>query len=362
MSSLWHNAGGGWSPLQPSGFPDEATLHRMVADAPQLLPLSGQPEVVVLGSEVALGGGYADIVGVEVGGRPVVIEVKLAGNSEARRAVVAQALAYAAVLHGLTIADLEETVLRAHLERRGYASIRAACEAAGTALLPDEDEFTRTLAASLERGHARIVFVLDRAPAELVRLVGYLEAVTEGLVIDLITVAQYRIGDELVVVPQRIDPGRTAREDRERTAAGPTRNGRPTRIRGADAFIEGLAAADPRGRDATMRVVRWARALEAEGVARLYSNAASSTTLLVWLARADGGIVSLAHHDGPRIYVYGQVIDAYAPGMRDRLQQVLGLEEIGHGNVITGVTDEQLSALADAYRVAVGGGEPDTAR
>lgn len=37
------------------------------------------------------------------------------------------------------------------------------------------------------------MIVLDAAPAELVRLVGYLEAVTDKLLIDLITVTAYDV-------------------------------------------------------------------------------------------------------------------------------------------------------------------------
>ena len=60
MSSIWTIDGEGWSFLAPSGFPDEATLHSLVEEAPQLLPLAGEPHLVVLGREVPIGGGYAD--------------------------------------------------------------------------------------------------------------------------------------------------------------------------------------------------------------------------------------------------------------------------------------------------------------
>ena len=40
VTALWSNDGAGWGLLSPAGFPDEATLHRLVEDAPQLLPLS----------------------------------------------------------------------------------------------------------------------------------------------------------------------------------------------------------------------------------------------------------------------------------------------------------------------------------
>jgi RecB family endonuclease NucS len=56
----------------------------LVQDAPQMLPLSGSPRLTVLGREVRLGAGYADLIAMESSGRLVVIEVKLAGNAEVR--------------------------------------------------------------------------------------------------------------------------------------------------------------------------------------------------------------------------------------------------------------------------------------
>jgi RecB family endonuclease NucS len=72
--------GHGWELLTPTGFPAERTLQELVAKAPDLLPLAGTPRIVVLGREVLLGSGYVDVLAVEAGGRPVVIEVKLGGG------------------------------------------------------------------------------------------------------------------------------------------------------------------------------------------------------------------------------------------------------------------------------------------
>jgi RecB family endonuclease NucS len=80
-----------------------------------MLPLSGSPRLTVLGREVRLGAGYADLIAVESSGRLVVIEVKLADNAEARRAVVAQVLSYAGYLQGLDPDQLEVQVLARHL-------------------------------------------------------------------------------------------------------------------------------------------------------------------------------------------------------------------------------------------------------
>lgn|SRR5271166_1277830 len=49
MAALWRNDGSGWHALASAGFPDEAALHGLVEDAPQLLPLSGSPRLVVVG-------------------------------------------------------------------------------------------------------------------------------------------------------------------------------------------------------------------------------------------------------------------------------------------------------------------------
>jgi len=116
-SALWHNSGGGWQLLRPVRFDDESAPHDLVEEAPELLPLSGSPRLTIVGREVALGAGYADLVAVEPEGRLVLVELKLARNADARRAVVAQILSYAAALHGLTIDELEHEVLAAHRRR-----------------------------------------------------------------------------------------------------------------------------------------------------------------------------------------------------------------------------------------------------
>jgi RecB family endonuclease NucS len=108
VAAIWGTGiGGGWHPLAPSAYPSEQALHDLVEQAPQLLPLSGSPRLAVLGREVQVGTGRADLVAVEPSGRLALIEVKLAGNAESRRAVVAQVLSYAAYLQGLEPEFLE---------------------------------------------------------------------------------------------------------------------------------------------------------------------------------------------------------------------------------------------------------------
>src|SRR5918997_823028 len=124
MTAIWQDDGTGWRLLAPTGFPDEQTLHDLVEETPQILPLAGDPKLVMIGKEVALGNGYADLVAVEPSGRLVVVEIKLSSNAEARRAVVAQVLTYAAHLKGLSPEAVERDVLGSHLRDRGYESLQ----------------------------------------------------------------------------------------------------------------------------------------------------------------------------------------------------------------------------------------------
>ena len=148
--------------LEPAAYPAEAALHNLVQEAPQMLPLAGSPRLTVLGREVRLGTGSADLLAVESTGRLVVIEVKLAENAESRRAVVAQVLSYAGYLQGLDPEQLESRILGRHLEAGG--SVLAAVQAAGHEDAVDPEEFREGLVRSLADGSFRLVIVLDSAP------------------------------------------------------------------------------------------------------------------------------------------------------------------------------------------------------
>jgi hypothetical protein len=262
MSGLWSNAGHGWDLLQPQVFDAERSLHDLVEEAPQLLPLSGSPRLVIVGREVGVGGGSADLLAVESDGRLVVVEIKLAKNAEARRAVVAQILAYAAFLQTLDVESLERDVLGRHLRERGFGSLAEAAASVDQERAFDERAFTDELDASLASGAFRLVLVLDTAPTELVRLVGYLEQMVSDLVID----SAYEVGGSRILVPQRIDPKRQPVEPRARPRP-PTDSG--YLADGADDFIESIDAAPEDQRSDLRRLADWAVGLEAEGLVRL---------------------------------------------------------------------------------------------
>lgn len=201
---------GRWRLLPRSGFPKEDALHCLVEQTPQLLPLAGSPNLTIVGSEVHLGSETADLLAIEPSGRLVVIDVTLAINSEPRRAVVAQVLAYASHLHGMDREHLETEVLGRHLRERGYDGLYGAAVGAAGQPFSDVDRrrFDEGLAESLSSGRFGLVFVIDEAPEDLVRLVGYLESVTDRLLIDLVTVSTFQVGNHEVVVPTRVEPER----------------------------------------------------------------------------------------------------------------------------------------------------------
>jgi RecB family endonuclease NucS len=85
MTAIWSNDGDGWALLAPSGFPDEASLHTLIEQSPQLLPLAGSPRLTILGREVRLGSGSADLVAIEPNGRLVIIGVQRFSGGVIRR-------------------------------------------------------------------------------------------------------------------------------------------------------------------------------------------------------------------------------------------------------------------------------------
>jgi alkylated DNA nucleotide flippase Atl1 len=349
VAALWRNDGSGWQVVAPAGFPDEAALHALVEEAPQLLPLSGLPRLVVVGREVPLGGGYADLVAFEPSGRPVLIEVKLAKNAEARRAVVAQILTYAAFLHGLDGDALEQEVLAKELAKRGYADLAAAMSENDQDGSFDKEEFESGLSESLSTGAFRLVLVLDDAPSELVRLIGYFEAVVANLVVDLVTVTPYDIDGSQVMVPQRVDPERLSE------AAPLPRSSKPSagyETTGASDFLDAIDSSPDAHRQDLKRLTDWALSLEDEGLVRLSTyHGKGRWTLLPYLIADDAGLVTIWNDKGASVSVWRSVFERRAPNSIAKIEQIIG-GRVGTGNTVRVISDALLTALTDAYREA----------
>jgi hypothetical protein len=352
MTAIWQeSAARGWTILEPTGFPDEKTLHDLVAAAPQLLPLSGSPRLIVLGSEVLLGSGYADLLAIEPNGRPVIIEIKLRNNTESRRAVVAQVLAYAAALHGISAEQFEREVLAKSV---GGCSLLDVVRESAQEESVDAPEFAETLGTTLRDGTFRLVLVLDKAPDDLVRLVGYVEAVTSGLSVDLVTLAAYQIGDQRVIVPQRVEPERRQRQEIEPVEAN--RPGRPRRgdiMPGVEPFRSQLATVPANRRPALERFAAWAQRLAGERLAEVstYFGKRGEVMLLPRLLPERAGLVSLGQWtDGSAfLSLWRSVFERRAPRSIERVESLIAPISLGNGKTVYDVTDDLLAALYDAY-------------
>jgi hypothetical protein len=354
---IWTNDGTGWQLLATTGFPDEAALHSLVEQAPQILPLAGSPRLIILGREVLLGNGYADLIAVEPSGRLAIIEVKLARNAEARRAIVAQVLTYAAYLNGLDPAILERDILGRHLRERGYADLAGAVASNDQEGSFDASVFAEGLAGSLAQGWFRLVLVLDDAPEELVRLIAYLEAVTaDRLLIDLVTVSSYRLGGTEVIVPQRVEAERRPVEPLPATPVLSESTGRL--VEGVEDFDASIAAVRDEQRPALQRLRDWAVALQREGLVRLqtyHMKGQNRLSLLPRLPDEGVGLVTIYNYNGtPSLQVFRRVFERRSPKHLARVEGLIAPDTLGQGTTVRNITDEFLDALTDAYREAAG--------
>ncbi|TCN42914.1 hypothetical protein EV644_102450 [Kribbella orskensis] len=355
MSGVWGKSDEGrWRPLEATGFVSEVDLHDLIEQAPDMLPLAGRPTLAVVGREVVCGRERADLVAVEAEtGRPVIIEIKLAANTDRRQALT-QVLGYAAYIRRLDPEGLS-AVMRDYLNKHEYTSIANAALAAAQAEPGfDEEVFEARLADSLTEGRLRAVIVVDSAPPDLVDLVGYLQEVTsDRLALDLVVVTAYEVAGQRILVPQLVEP------DRSHTAATMVGRGKPSTpsdiVRGSEVFEESIKDV-PEDRQPTLRkLLDWARELETAGLATLYTSKGKGRWVLnPRLPGQARAMVSLWNENGPYVSPYRTVLTQEAPGALAALDQEFP-GGIGQGNYIKAQNlDDLLTLLRSAY-VEAGG-------
>lgn len=341
-----------WEELSPNGFAGEKDLQQLVFRSVGMLPLSGTPTVITLAREVEVPvtKGKIDVLAVDTDGTIVIIEVKLKQNQEARKAVVAQALSYAASLRGLPYDDLQS---RLTLAGMSYNSV---VEAVADAAPIDEETFKKQVAESLIDGRFRVVLVLDQAPLELVRLVGYLESVSSGLLtIDLLTVATYQVGERRVAIPQRLDP-----RHEQFAAAVPAPASPPSQViteDGSGLFQSALYEAPETYQAQFLAMLEWANQLQALGLALLVSRRGPWRTVLTARIKGeDRGLMSLWNdHGQPYLWLHGTVIEKRAPTIAHELSEAMGKDLKGRVAIKWGdVTPELRGVLTEGYRQAAG--------
>jgi alkylated DNA nucleotide flippase Atl1 len=284
-----------------------------------------------------------------------VVEVKLRANPEARRAIVAQVLSYAAYLQGMTPEVVERSVLRGHLRDRGYDSIADAVMANFQQGSFDVEAFSENLESNLAAGAFRLVLVLDEAPDELTQVAGYLESIAPDLQIDVVTVDAYNVGGSMFMVPRRIEPGRPARAERFAPAAVVAEKVTGSLSPGAEDFEASVDDASEDQKPRFEMLVQFARDLEARGLVSLATYHAvrpGQLTLLPRLKDTGAGLVTIWNDSGQASLAFWRsALEARSPSALQELEKASPVP-VGQGTRTTDITPELLEVLARAYEEA----------
>ncbi len=203
--------------LQPTEYDSEAVLQTALAEFPEVIAgatTSGQqePHLLLVTREMpvpssdASGANFSlDHLFVDADCVPVFVEVKRASDSRIRREVVGQMLDYAA--NGVKYWPVE-TLERALANRA--EETRTEITELVSGLDPDleVEEFWRRVESNLRAGNVRLLFVADELPAELARIIEFLNEQMSPAEVLGIELQQYAKGDHVAYVPRVV--GRTS--------------------------------------------------------------------------------------------------------------------------------------------------------
>ena len=164
-----------WSTPSTNRYKDEQTLQVLIKQSPQLLGTFEVGSVFV--DELPINStGYVDLCGVGPSGSITLVECKLGSNSEIRREVVGQILAYAAGLWRYSYEDFEKSFqLRLGSRERLVDTLRNVNEESATW---DDDSFKNAVISNLTEGRFNLVIVVDQITDELKRIVPYINSHT----------------------------------------------------------------------------------------------------------------------------------------------------------------------------------------
>jgi hypothetical protein len=166
--------------LRRSQYESEDILQRILADHPAMLAAAAGPKgrLVLIGREQSVPDQAAgqerwslDHLFLDADGVPVLVEVKRASDTRARREVVAQMLDYAA--HGVEYWTIDKIIT-------GYRKAAVSAKSDPDQVLSqfleggEAEGFWRQVEANLRSGRIRMLFVADQISPELTRIVEFL--------------------------------------------------------------------------------------------------------------------------------------------------------------------------------------------
>jgi hypothetical protein len=187
---------GQWVVPQTTTYSLEAQLRDLLCGNPSMLPGVVHPRAAAITEAAVPGVGRIDVLAVEPSGAITLCEAKLSGNSELRRTVIGQVLAYAA---GLSRLSLEELDAAWAARRQGTGLV---ADVLGADATHDEQEALRVAVShNLRDGRFRLVIAVDQLTPELRLIVTYL-ATHLDVDIAALELAYARHDDVEVLVPK----------------------------------------------------------------------------------------------------------------------------------------------------------------
>lgn len=244
----------GLTRMRPSAPPDEVALQALIARHSDLIDADGLllvcREQGVADGEGGAGRWSLDHLFVTRDATPVLFEVKRAVDNRLRREVVGQLLDYAA--NGSSYwsgADLARTFAAEHGDAAESVLAEFLTEA-------DVTGFWERVEANLRDGRLTMLFVADEIPAELARIVEFLDGQMRCTV-RAVELRYFESDDgRLTLAPRVIGQTEAARVHKARMASTPQRS--------LDEWVREEAGV-PFGADAAESVRRWVRVIEHHG-------------------------------------------------------------------------------------------------
>src|SRR5687768_9807980 len=157
---------GKWVSASLTSFTNEQELQDLLLESPYLIP--GCAAAAVAKEVTIPGSGYVDLVAVNELGDVTLIECKLQSNSEIRRQVIGQILAYAAGLWKSSFDYLDQQFA----SRNGVPLLTGVATAAGADFNPDLCK--QGVETVLATGRFRLVVAVDQITEELKRTIYFL--------------------------------------------------------------------------------------------------------------------------------------------------------------------------------------------
>ena len=247
---------------------------------------------------------------------PTLVEVKRGANPEIRRKVVGQMLDYAAHAPRSWTADELRDTFEANPDHS--ILLRNLLKDQDDEDEPDADAFWKDVATNLAAKNLRLLFVADKVPDELARVVEFLNEQMPRIEVLAVEIQQFRGKSSQTLVPRVI--GRTAASDGKNST--PRKRTRMTH----EKFIAGLPSEEVR--EATERLFRVARGREGKivwGDRGLSIRATSPTSLwqgeitVAWMYPPSDGTFWMGLKD----YSFGTSVLRWSSTVDERLHSTL---------------------------------------